>query len=727
MPAKSQDDSRSNSPFSSNPSMKPSSSTSKSVSTVDSSVTRLLMSTKQLLQRLTQWSKGQANERNVSDAYVQLGNDFKLVSKHFSHSGLDVTDLGDVPMNLRKVLEVALRETPSEAVLDRYLPSIREIIVSLLDKLKVKQALMRNLKQQVGSRSLPVTPTGQARASSATFPESFEDAKDNGTHIEVRSPAAVSTPLRRSSGSSQQMGESSRALDRLKKGDTLQRRASKRFSAYHMAKLAHHAVSDAPNMTPVPVPGLAVGVENLSPQGTDQASAKQLKDELAATTQRVTGISAEKTPTFGTIQLLLRIGNKTKKCSASQPINFNTLRLLFLEKFTYTPGETAFPEIYIQEPGDQVPYELEEVQLPRIKNGSLLELQVPTEPNVGGNDLLNLAEEFSKLKSELLVQQQAFFKSFRTTDTGIAVMPDRNGGKLAEESTSRSNSFKNPNFKGLKHDLSVLKQLHTNNSEDLHSNIAILSQKLERFRSLSFHASTSANRVYMEKAHSKLSEVSDELLGKVDDLQDIIEAMRKDVAVRGSKPSKKKIEAVSLEITGADDALRTMNSYIETEKPNWKRIWESELEKVCEEQQFLKLQEDLAFDFGEDLRKAIETFDLVKMCCEEQEKNPKRARGKPLLPIPKPGTFNQVREAVLLEVQSLAPDHDSRVEAIEKAERLRLRERGFGETTDFEDELGSFVGKGSFKKAGGIAEIEKARKQKDQENIKASFQTASIR
>ena len=121
---------------------------SRSMSSVESSVTKLLMSTKHLLQRLTQWSKGQANEKNISDAYVQLGNDFKLVSKHFKHSGLDVADLGDVPMSLRRVLEVALRESPSVETLDRYLPRIREIIVTLLDKLKVKQALLKTMKQE---------------------------------------------------------------------------------------------------------------------------------------------------------------------------------------------------------------------------------------------------------------------------------------------------------------------------------------------------------------------------------------------------------------------------------------------------------------------------------------------------------------------------------------------------------------------------------------------------
>ena len=131
-----------------------SSSSSRSSVSIETMITKLLISTKHLLQVLTQWSKGAATGKKVSDAYVQLGNDFKLVSKFFVHAKIDVSDLGDVPMELRKVLEVTLRETPCEETLNRHLPSIRVIIVNLLDKLKVKQAYLKALKQeQHGVRS----------------------------------------------------------------------------------------------------------------------------------------------------------------------------------------------------------------------------------------------------------------------------------------------------------------------------------------------------------------------------------------------------------------------------------------------------------------------------------------------------------------------------------------------------------------------------------------------
>lgn len=122
--------------------------TASSSSSIETTVTKLLMSTKHLLQILTQWSKGSTSGRSVSDAYVQLGNDFKVVSKFFTHAKVDMSDVGDVPMALRRVLEVTLREPPSDETLNKHLPKIREIIVTLLDKLKVKQAILKNMQQE---------------------------------------------------------------------------------------------------------------------------------------------------------------------------------------------------------------------------------------------------------------------------------------------------------------------------------------------------------------------------------------------------------------------------------------------------------------------------------------------------------------------------------------------------------------------------------------------------
>jgi len=58
---------------------------------VESAVTRLLVSIKQLLESLTQWSEQKMAEEGVSDVYVQLGNDFNTAVQAFSQFNIDMS------------------------------------------------------------------------------------------------------------------------------------------------------------------------------------------------------------------------------------------------------------------------------------------------------------------------------------------------------------------------------------------------------------------------------------------------------------------------------------------------------------------------------------------------------------------------------------------------------------------------------------------------------------
>ncbi|SCU87553.1 LAFA_0E07448g1_1 [Lachancea sp. 'fantastica'] len=697
---------------------------SRNASSIETSVTKLLMSTKQLLQRLTQWSKGQANEKNVSDAYVQLGNDFKLVTKQFSHAGLEVSDLGDLPSSLRQVLEVALREKPSEETLDKYLPSIREIVVTLLDKLKVKQTLLKSTRNNIKPpyvtprRSRSGVSSDAASGRSTPAHRSSDSVGENGQSSRSRSPAATSTPTRNDEASSlvrKQREDQDAALAQLKNSDTLQRRASKRFSAYHMAKLSHQSTSEAAALA---TPPQYVGKDwstNEHNLHTGTGLATNDAEQSAALPNNDTSLEAE--GTAKRVMVFLKLDGRTKKCSISLPASFNTLRLLFVEKFTYTPGSSSFPEICIRDPDYDVFYELESGHLDNIQAGSVLALQTAEKSSSDERTLTGVLESFEE---RLGMKQEALLEEIQK----LRDLPSSRQEPLLQPQDKKLDGAFHAELEHLRRQLAVLLQIHTAKTKNYEKKIADILEKVSKFKSLSFNSSGSANRIYMEKSHSKLSEVSDGLLGKVDDLQDVVEALRKDVAVRGAKPSKKKLEAVGAELADAVNCLHKMDQHIIIEKPNWKKIWESELEKVCEEQQFLTLQEDLAFDFKQDLDKVQETFDLVNLCCEEKEKNPKKTHD-PVLPIAKPGTFNQLRDAVLSEVAALEPDHQERLDAIEKAEKLRKKEMNYRNNSEFEDELGNFVNSHNFKKAGGICEIDRERQRRDEENLRANFKPRS--
>ncbi|PPR01693.1 hypothetical protein CVT24_001520 [Panaeolus cyanescens] len=110
---------------------------------VETAVTRLLVSIKQLLEALTLWSQRRMDEEGVSDVYVRLGNDFNAAVNAFTQFDIDMSELLSVPDDLRTVLEQCLAEEATHDNLDLYLPSVRQIITNLLQGLRGKQSIYR--------------------------------------------------------------------------------------------------------------------------------------------------------------------------------------------------------------------------------------------------------------------------------------------------------------------------------------------------------------------------------------------------------------------------------------------------------------------------------------------------------------------------------------------------------------------------------------------------------
>ncbi|CCE80311.1 Piso0_003424 [Millerozyma farinosa CBS 7064] len=662
-----------------------------SLSTIESSVTRLLVSTKHLLESLTQWARKEADDKFVSDAYVKLGNDFRAATKAFAHAGVDISDIGDVPHALRVILEAALGEEPTQEHLDKFLPNIRSIIVNLLQNLKSKQIKAKSLAMEKKSK-------GESGASPSSA---------GGSHARHETPAREQPPHQKS--------YSNDALLQLQKGNSLQRRASKRFSAYQYAKLTNSAAS-------AELP--AISVPDYQPErNTNDLPAPKSADSSVSSVSK-----------SGDINVFLRIGNKTKKASVTLPVTFASLRLLFVEKFAYSPGSSSFPEIYIQDPKSGVSYELEEHLLSvDVKEGSVLNLNEPDSQKASvkqlEDDMQKFISRFDALSAKL---------SSDVKDTILSIpppvappmatpAPPPASSNVAEKSDSTSKDDLMgfvKEFQFVMKELKGIRQVQNLLKDSMKSNISDIFQQVKSLREAGLDVSKSSNRAYMDNCGTKLSETSDTLLTKVDDLQDVMEALRKDVAHRGVRVSEKQLKHTYKEIQDARTALRQMTNYIKKEKVQWKKIWESELDKVCEEQQFFNLQDDLTLDLEEDLAKIEETYGLIEQCSLEQVKqsNAKRNKVVARLHIPEPGeSLHSIKDEVMNEVASLVPDHDRRVKAISKAEKMRQKEREMMMMNQFQEELGEFVEDNKFKNSGGIDEIERIRRERDAENMKSSF------
>ncbi|KAI5951331.1 BUD6 [Candida jiufengensis] len=710
-------------------------------STIDSSVTRLLVSTKHLLESLTSWAKQESDDKFVSDAYVKLGNDFRAATRAFNNKGIDVSDLGDVPQALRAILETALSEAPSQDNLDRFLPNIRNIIVTLLQTLKAKQAKLKSLAEEKSSENISFAPSISSSTASKEE-ENYNTNKDRSISDSTKPAEQENIPSRRSlqDQTSQNIPQSAPnsnntttritspqkerllspnrnnqndALSQLQKGDALQRRASKRFSAYQYAKLTNFSQQNALNEMPNTIESQIPPV----PKSPEVAKQRRRKSILKT--------EDEENDTESEFYILLKINERIKKSVVQKPLTLATLRLLFVEKFAYSPGLGNFPDIYIQDPHSKHSYELEESLIGDVKKGSLLSLN---EPDVQTKAISDLNSKIELLSSKMESMNSDIIKNVQSSIASIEFpAPTQPSPSTTKATTSNETTdmVSKKELNKIENELRVLKQLNNSQTTSIKESIKDTLTQLETLQETGLDTSQDSNRLYMESCHSKLSDESDMLLTKVDDLQDLMEEMRKDVAQRGVRVGEKQLKNIVKEINDAKTSLNDMNQFILKEKLVWKKIWESELDKVCEEQQFFNLQDDLTNDLQEDLKKIQETFALIEQCSKEQTKNggsSAKRRNFFLSNIPEPGeNLNNVKDAVLIDIQQLNPDHESRVEAIERAEKLREREKQLSRLNKFQEELGDFVEDNKLKKSGGIAELEIQRMQRDKENLKNSF------
>jgi hypothetical protein len=154
------------------------------------------------------------------------------------------------------------------------------------------------------------------------------------------------------------------------------------------------------------------------------------------------------------------------------------------------------------------------------------------------------------------------------------------------------------------------------------------------------------------------------------------------------------------------------------------------------------MQEELAADLEDDLEKAAATFALVEEATKQQNlANPRaaddphgqtktvRSSSRTLRPFAEAQDADpqKAKDGVLGEVRALQPNHESRLEAIERAERARQRELESRRGGEFQKELGNFVEEGKLKKSGGVEEVERLRLVKEERARKENYERVAQR
>ncbi|KAK3989597.1 actin interacting protein 3-domain-containing protein [Cladorrhinum sp. PSN332] len=909
------------------------------LSQIEKSVTHLLVATKQLLETLTQWSRGNATDTQVSDVYVRLGYEFNMACRAFTAINVDTSDLGNVPELLRNILEATLSQEASVESLDKYLPKIRDIIINLLHGLKRKQTRLRqrnrerengHLGESGGSgdgasasqppgRTTSTSTTGSVNSGLTTLlnegieegyrPQSLrDDGRPSGINgsptrrfQSAREQSRGSVNSEQSSLSSQTMqnipvlapypgdetmpsGPSVGDLDNfpppppppkqsqqsalaaLQRGGDLERRASRRYSAYQISKLV--GVQGVPMLptqtTPIPNRGRGEIRESMRAMQTrdsvrhqrnkssrsavpldagsspvrvpsrvseepEENSAAELpasrpdlpesrssedkyrpsatlngpppdpypamgvdqqdeEDEKPAappkTLAKAPSIARAPTPdkppnsfmmensppATKELTLFLQYKSKVKKFVLPEgydELSIGRLQLAFIEKFSWNTQQNGsdLPDIYIQDPVSGVRHELED--LSDIKDRTVLVLNVEALDEVkkhideGIGSLKKIVEEVRQNMDDqgaalrrVSERQQETAKDVArlaaappTVITQSAIGSPKAAGAVPVSSKKLSTTQLSE-IQSLRRDLAVLRQTYSNFQSEVQGSMSALRAKANSVKMSAAKVSVpeiegDSGRAYVISGRKQLNTDSDRLVNKVDDLQDLVEDLRKDVVHRGVRPLPRQLESVTKDITQLTKELNKMEEYMKKEKPVWTKIWEKELEDVCQGRDELRVMEDLIVDLRDDLEKASETFALVEQATKEQMKDaggangmqngggggvggggggggggimPGRQFSKGLHSIRENAFVDprDAKEGVLGEVRALQPNHENRLEAIERAEKLRQKELETRMQNPLKKELTNFVEEGRLKKSGGVEEIERVRKAKEE-------------
>lgn len=935
-------------------------------------MTHLLVATKQLLETLTQWSRGSATETEVSDVYVRLGYEFNIASRAFNGVGIETADLGPVPDILRGILEETLSQEATQASLDRFLPRIRDIIINLLHGLKRKQQKLRqqtgrnggslhdrrtgsltstissmgddadnrsDTKSEPGGRvasneilreppappssqqppqpqpfphfaanTVPPSPTrnesmirpenilaspeprrtGSGRnAQQYPQPNSDSTITTNGVQRAVMPgpyrhdtppPAPPSTGPPRPTRALAEPSTPSRAphkqqdaLAALQRGGELERRASRRFSAYQIQKHLGTSSSGVPMIPPTqrsPIPNRgrdmresmnAVrtretqrgrfdgGAQQEAPQSTSaepvithregaheppslgvnrssfppatfqttlgSAEAREPEANYAKTSfyqsedadrsaMRATivqpwehhfpipevvepGQSPVNTPQGNTpiqtaptseivpaeispkpksdptfrqsrpveaLTLFLQYKTKVKKFVLTEgfhELSVARLQLAFIEKFAWNTHSNGvdLPEIYIQDPVSGVRHELEDLR--DVKDHSVLVLNVDNVDEVKRHfdeSFVGLRTIIEGVKAAVDDQQATLQRvqdkqqtaansmaRFAPTPPQPSFRPAATGGPLPKIKGSASQIAE---VEILRRDLAVLRQTYASNMTDMESAMNGFRAKAASVKTAALNAAVpsvegSSGRAYVDAGKKSLGVDSEKIINRVDDLQDTVEDLRKDVVTRGVRPLPRQLETVSKDISAATAELRRLRDYLKREKPVWTKVGENELKAVCEDQDMLRIQEELAVDLEDDLEKASQTFALVEEATKQQnlQAGPtatSRNASRTLNPVPDVDP-HKAKDTVLGEVRALQPNHESRLEAIERAERSRQVQLEERSNNAFTRELGQFVEDSKLKKTGGVEEAERLRIVRDERARKENYERMAAR
>ncbi|KAG4303469.1 hypothetical protein PCANB_000306 [Pneumocystis canis] len=764
-------------------------------SRVELSITKLLLATKQLLEVLNEWSHGTAEEHDVSDIYVKLGNEFNSASAAFLSEKIDISDLASIPEDLRVILESTLAEEASPEALEHYLPRIRAIIINLLQGLKRKQAEYRariehvyitphkqqstltphlssyvsssssdkvNLKNNLSSGTtssdeihlnsldmistsshnlsssfLTAHPIIEKRASCDVSSSPFSDPRSVAP-TPIVSSSNLSSPYPLSStnesATSTHQWSKNHTFSSLKCNDNLEKGPNKRYSTYAFPHVSMDHTSPLQNISQTFTKDKKSNIlkeikekdmesKHFSQNG--QSSSILVHNDLS-TKKNTNTCNPEKflapeSPQNHlqiksepvSLTLFLQFGSQVKKVILDKNITPNNLQTLFIEKFQFNSDMDKFPPLYIQDTQTKIFYELEDTQ--DIVNHSLISLKIQDEDisNKALEDgLSSLTKEFQSLKTSIEGQKEMISEITSRPSTCLSKSTIDSLSKQ-ENTFPRTPKDHSTIVKNIRQELDALRSIYTDFTLSMKLSMLDIDKKAKKIKNIALEK-LGGSRQFIDLGKKKIETETLSLVTKIENLSDIVSNLRIDVINRKVRPSSQQLDNVRKEETQIQRDISSLTNHLENLSPCWRQLWETELQNVVEEQEFLTHQENFIEDLKSDIAATMEVFGNIVAYSEYQEKGVSRSiHSMTTNSTDSLNTFQSETRNTKLSSEAI---NDS----INK--KLGQRETHFMFHMDkFKNELNEFIAGTKFKKIGCMDDVERFRKEKDNLNLKEIY------
>ncbi|KAJ2782869.1 Bud site selection protein 6 [Coemansia javaensis] len=444
------------------------------------------------------------------------------------------------------------------------------------------------------------------------------------------------------------------------------------------------------------------------------------------------------------IRVFLQLGADTKRADLADEPTHTALVNLFIDKYRgrLADDPDALPAVYIRDPKTSVPYELEDMA--DVVDGCVLcwhtrPLAPPREAEPAAEDapastavaegLAALTDSVAQLRAQLAAAVDGMREEARTAAAAAAaaVAPTIAAEKPAA-TIARSLSMPAAGddaddaaplaarLQRAELALAVARQERREADERAAADRAALAAELERLRAdVGRHPNVLRARI--EEGKDALKTRYRAYNAGFEDVHALVQAMRKDVARRGSIPSEQMMRSAAARLRDIADGARSLTAFIADSRADWKRAWEEELQNILKEQEFVKDVEQMLAELLDDTRHLDDVLakldKIIALKLRERAQDdyvpPAATR---FIDVVAPDDVRDAKKDFLKQIACVDVDHARRLDALHAAERLRRQELA-AKVNEFDEELADFVSSRRLRKTGGTEELERRRAEKD--------------